>query len=99
MEKGLTWRSWWDGPAGPICRHWHVEYFPTVLVIDHTGVIRYRSDGSPDPPELDRQIDELVEQVPDSVKAGSKRTERAEARVLPRAARDSCAALFRSVRC
>ena len=70
MEKGLNWRSWWDGPAGPICRHWHVEYFPTVLVIDHTGVIRYRSDGSPDPRELDRQIDKLVEQVPDAAKAG-----------------------------
>lgn len=63
-EKGLTWRSWWDGPGGPICRRWCVECFPTILLIDHTGVIRYRSDGSPDRDELDARIEELVRDVP-----------------------------------
>jgi thiol-disulfide isomerase/thioredoxin len=63
IEKQLTWRSWWDGPAGPIARLWCVDCFPTVLLIDQTGVIRYRSDGSPNPRELDAKIEQLVKEV------------------------------------
>jgi thiol-disulfide isomerase/thioredoxin len=63
-EKELTWRSWWDGPAGPICRRWCIDCFPTVLLIDHTGMIRYRSDGTPNSSELDAQIEQLVREVP-----------------------------------
>jgi thiol-disulfide isomerase/thioredoxin len=70
LEKGLTWRSWWDGPSGPISRSWGVEYFPTVFLIDHTGVIRYRSDGSPDRHQLDAQIEKLLPEVPTAAKAG-----------------------------
>jgi hypothetical protein len=68
-EKGLSWRSWWDGPAGPICKRWCVEGFPTILLIDHTGVIRYRSDGVPPAGELDARIEELVREVPASPNA------------------------------
>jgi thiol-disulfide isomerase/thioredoxin len=64
IDKQLTWRSWWDGASGPIAHQWCVECFPTVLLIDHTGVIRYRSDGAPDPRELDAKIEQLVKEVP-----------------------------------
>jgi thiol-disulfide isomerase/thioredoxin len=69
-NKGLTWRSWWDGPGGAICQRWCVEGFPTILLIDHTGVIRYRSEGAPPPEELDARIEELVRAVPANAKAG-----------------------------
>jgi hypothetical protein len=68
-QKGLTWRSWWDGPGGPICKRWCVEGFPTILLIDHTGVIRYRSDGAPPAGELDARIEELVREVPGGANA------------------------------
>jgi thiol-disulfide isomerase/thioredoxin len=69
-SKGLTWRSWWDGPGGPICHQWGVQWFPTVVLIDHAGVVRYRSDGPPDAAELDARIEKLVREVPAEPKVG-----------------------------
>ncbi len=65
-ERGLTWRSWWDGATGPIADRWGVTCFPTVVVIDHKGVIRYRSDGTPNAAELDALIERLVREAPDA---------------------------------
>jgi thiol-disulfide isomerase/thioredoxin len=67
IAKRVTWRSWWDGPAGAICHQYCVEGFPTVILIDHTGIIRYRSDGAPNPHELDVQIEKLIHDVPTPV--------------------------------
>jgi thiol-disulfide isomerase/thioredoxin len=42
-KQMLSWRSFWCGPKGrfaDILRAWNVESYPTVYVIDHTGVIR-----------------------------------------------------------
>jgi thiol-disulfide isomerase/thioredoxin len=69
-QKRLTWRSWWDGPGGAICRQCGVEFFPTVLLIDHTGVVRYRCEGSPNRGELDARIEKLVREVPANSNAG-----------------------------
>ena len=43
-EEGITWRSWWDGgsTSGPIATEWKVRGWPTIYVLDHRGVIRYR---------------------------------------------------------
>lgn len=57
----ITWRSFWNGPkgtGGPIAAAWHVTGWPTVYVIDHEGVIRHKSHGSP---ELDRVLHECIE--------------------------------------
>ncbi len=45
-ERGLTYRSWWDGggaksTAGPIATAWGVMGWPTTYVIDPHGVIRF----------------------------------------------------------
>ena len=64
LERNLPWRAWWDGPGGPIARQWGVGAFPTVLLLDHRGVIRYRFDGRPTPSELDAAIDGLLNEVP-----------------------------------
>ena len=44
-EKDLTWRSWWDGgdTSGPIATRWNVSGWPTIYVLDHEGVIRYKN--------------------------------------------------------
>lgn len=56
----LTWRSFWCGPkggSGEIPRAWNVQSFPTIYVIDHTGVIRSKTVRGA---ELDLLLDELV---------------------------------------
>ncbi|MEM1449091.1 MAG: TlpA disulfide reductase family protein [Planctomycetota bacterium] len=59
-EKGLPWRSFWNGPQGtrgPISTRWGIESWPTTYLIDASGVIRHhqlRGDA------LDAAIAELV---------------------------------------
>jgi hypothetical protein len=63
MEKEkITWRSFFDGGGtrGPIATKWNVQGWPTVYIIDHKGVIRLRSVGSPGNEVLDKTIEELV---------------------------------------
>jgi|GEM_PF-796362 len=42
-ENELNWRSWWDGGDGPIVKDFGIESFPTIFLVDHTGVIRYKN--------------------------------------------------------
>ncbi len=42
IEAGtVTWRSWLDGAGGPIADLYKIEVWPTVLVLDATGRIRF----------------------------------------------------------
>jgi thiol-disulfide isomerase/thioredoxin len=45
-EKGIAWRSFWDGgsTSGPIAERWNVQGWPTLYLIDGKGVIRYKGD-------------------------------------------------------
>lgn len=61
-EKMLT-RCWWDGSGfrGPIFSRWEIEAVPTIFILDHKGVIRYKIDGAPqDTQELDDMVDRLL---------------------------------------
>jgi hypothetical protein len=60
---GLAWRSWWDGPGGPIARAWKVEALPSLYLIDAKGDIRYEYTGALDGAELDRRIEQLLAEV------------------------------------
>jgi hypothetical protein len=62
-QERLSWRSWWDGPDGPIAAQWKVEAYPTVFLIDHRGVIRFESVGRPKESDLDRRIEDLVRET------------------------------------
>jgi peroxiredoxin len=43
QENGITWRNAVDGsPEGPLATRWNVRAWPTIYVLDHKGVIRYR---------------------------------------------------------
>ena len=63
-KQHLSWRSWYDGPGGPICQEWHVRGFPSVFVIDAKGVVRYQHEGPPGEEELDGEIETLLKEVP-----------------------------------
>jgi hypothetical protein len=63
-KEHLNWRSWWDGPQGPIAEKWQVGSLPLLFLIDHHGVIRYESQGVvPRPQELEKRIEELLREA------------------------------------
>ena len=62
-KENITWRSFWNGPdgtSGPISSRWNISGWPTLFLIDHEGVIRYRWLGAPEGDVIDKAIDELV---------------------------------------
>ena len=62
MEKEkLTWRSFVS--RKDIYSKWNLEVTPTLYLIDHRGVIRYRWFGSPGEKVIDEAIDKLVKEA------------------------------------
>ncbi len=57
-----TWRSWWDGgePGGPIATKWNISGWPTIYVLDHKGVIRFKG---PREEALDKAVDGLLKEI------------------------------------
>ena len=61
-RENMTWRSWWDGgnTDGPIATQWNVRSWPTIYVLDHKGVIRYKG---PREKALDEAVDTLLREL------------------------------------
>ena len=61
IEEQITWRSWWDGGStgGPIATLFGVRSWPTIYVLDHKGVIRYKNVRGE---ALDEAVDTLLEE-------------------------------------
>jgi peroxiredoxin len=59
QKNSLTWNSWADGHGGPICKKWNIRFFPTTVLIDGKGVIRYKNLRAA---ELENAIDKLVKE-------------------------------------
>ena len=73
MEKeNLTWRSFSDPRTsdglGAISRKWNLAGTPTIYLIDHKGVIRYKWLGG----AREKVIDNAVEKLIQEVEAGAK---------------------------
>jgi peroxiredoxin len=66
-EKGVTWRSWFDGQSGPICKQYKVQSFPTIFVLDHKGVVRYKNVRGE---KMDEAVETLIKELEDEKKAG-----------------------------
>ena len=67
-EGEITWRCWFDGgTAGPIGKAWNVTSFPTVYVLDATGVIRFKNLRGP---SLDDAVMTLLKDLEASRRAG-----------------------------
>ena len=63
-EENITWRSFWNGEqgtSGPISTAWNVSGWPTIYVLDHEGVIRYKGVRGE---AMDEAVDTLLAKVP-----------------------------------
>lgn len=60
--KPMPWTHWWNGASGGIVEDWNVEYFPTIYIIDHKGIIRYK-DLRGD--KMDEAVEKLVKEAED----------------------------------
>jgi len=61
-KQNITWRSFWNGGStrGPISTAWNVRGWPTIYVLDHKGVIRYKNVRGE---EMDAAVDTLLNQM------------------------------------
>ncbi len=62
-DNQINWRSFWAGEertSGPIPRAWHVQGWPTIVVLDAEQKIHYRGhDGEAATAVAKRLVDEL----------------------------------------
>jgi hypothetical protein len=62
-EENITWRSFWNGEkgtSGPISTAWNVRSWPTIYVLDHNGVIRYKNVRGE---KMDAAVDTLLKEL------------------------------------
>jgi|TARA_B110000495_G_C22742558_1_gene435298 hypothetical protein len=61
-KQGITWRSFWNGGStqGPISSAWNVRGWPTIYVLDHNGVIRYKNVRGE---KMDVAVDALLAEI------------------------------------
>jgi peroxiredoxin len=66
-KENMTWRSFWDGgdTDGPIASKWNVHGWPTIYVLDHKGVIRFKGPR-------EKAMDDAVDSLLDEISAESK---------------------------
>jgi len=70
QKEKMTWRSFWDGgdTSGPIASKWNVHGWPTIYVLDHKGVIRYRDVREK---RMDEAVDELLAELEKEAKGAT----------------------------
>ncbi len=57
-KQGIRWPNFHDKTtSGPIAKAWNVSGWPTVYLIDHKGVIRYKDVRGK---QLDRAVEKLM---------------------------------------
>ena len=66
-KEQLPWRSFADtggeGGLGQIATAWNLQGTPTLFVVDHKGVIRYRWLGSPGEKMIDQALETLIKEA------------------------------------
>lgn len=72
-KEKITWRSFVDAGqagAGAIATAWNLSATPTMYVLDHTGVIRYKWAGAPGEKAIDAALEKLIAEA----EAGAKKS-------------------------
>ncbi|MFN0018744.1 MAG: trypsin-like peptidase domain-containing protein [Pirellulaceae bacterium] len=60
----VAWKNWVDGPSGPISSQWRVTAVPTLYILDHEGIIRFKGLGFVTESQLAEKVKELLAKVP-----------------------------------
>jgi hypothetical protein len=64
-KEKLNWRSYSDPRGeegfGPIASRWNLVGTPTLYLLDHKGVIRYKWLGSPGEEAIDAALEKLLQ--------------------------------------
>jgi Thioredoxin-like len=64
VKEKITWRSFWNGGrGGPITQLYKIQGFPTLMLIDAKGVIRYKWLGAPSGDVIDKAVEKLVKEA------------------------------------
>lgn len=58
QDGQVTWRNWFD-PAGCISQAYGVGVYPTIVLIDHHGIVQAVYRGAPGP-EMEEKLEALV---------------------------------------
>jgi|SRR5579864_113753 len=72
QKENITWRSWWDegDTSGPIATKWNVHSWPTIYVLDHKGVIRYKEVRGP---AMEAAVETLLKELDSPTDASKAR--------------------------
>ncbi|MEX2186160.1 MAG: hypothetical protein WD875_05165 [Pirellulales bacterium] len=65
-KQNLPWRSIAEEGAaggGPIARQWNVSATPTLYLIDHNGVIRFKWAGAPGEKVMDAALEKVLKEA------------------------------------
>jgi peroxiredoxin len=63
-KEPMPWTHWWDnGTESPVLKKFRVKAFPTLYLMDHSGVIRHKWVGKPDNEDLDKAVEKLVNEA------------------------------------
>jgi len=66
-KEQLNFRSFTDRAEGEglgvISSTWNLDGTPTIYIVDHKGVIRYRRLGIPDKKAIDEALDALIQEA------------------------------------
>jgi hypothetical protein len=61
VEDQVTWRSFYDTRVGgPICQSYAVSSYPTIYIIDHKGVIRFKNLRGE---QMDKAVEKLLAEM------------------------------------
>jgi Thioredoxin-like len=67
-KENITWPSFFDGgDEGPISKKWNVHAWPTIYVLDHKGVIRFKD-------LREKALDEAVDTLLGEMEAESRKS-------------------------
>jgi peroxiredoxin len=69
-KEPMPWAHCWDGESKVVSELWNVDGFPTLYVIDHTGVIRNKTLGYD--PDASKNLDALIEVLVKAAEAAKK---------------------------
>ncbi len=68
-EKPMPWVHWHNGQTGGILEDWEIDSFPTIYVLDHKGVIRYKNVRGK---AMDEAVEKLLEEIENAKKVSSR---------------------------